>query len=310
MWRAGKRRVDAAHESVCFRRRGVAVQTVPKGWQDDFRSERKRGDHRPRRERAVVGPIGHGACPVPHEAPGHAVHPARGGSRPIAGGDAPQMLTVSCESLRIPDCISLLHIRRAAAVLEIVDAVRAHERILNSAEIDPEMRQLVHEEGSTVEGLVSIQRFPLVRGGPRKIARGRQGIGGRAQAEHVEQQPFVVAFPAMRNEPTLRSGRIAEHGRGVDGEVEEQPLHALPVVQHFLLQPRDRAQPLGVDALPDPPPQRRHRVVAEVEAVVAVDPLGEEPDLDLLERELLGFFDGGHLLRLRSNCHDRISAEC
>ncbi len=94
-------------------------------------------------------------------------------------------------------------------------------------------------------------------------------------------------------------GRVAEHGRRVDGEVEQQPLHARGVMQHFFDQAGDGAQSLGVDALPDAAAQRGHRVVAEVEAVVVVDPLREQPDLDDLEIVVLllvgqDFRLGGH----------------
>jgi hypothetical protein len=40
---------------------------------------------------------------------------------------------------------------RAAAVLETVDAFAAHKVVLNSAKIDPDMRELVNEERACVE---------------------------------------------------------------------------------------------------------------------------------------------------------------
>ena len=93
-------------------------------------------------------------------------------------------------------------------------------------------------------------------------------------------------------------GRVAEHRRGVDGEVEQQPLHARRSRAALSpAAPEMVRQPLGVDALPDPPAQRRQRVVAEVEAVVLVDPLGEQVDLDPLEIALLLLFGFGNCPR-------------
>ena len=46
---------------------------------------------------------------------------------------------------------------------------------------------------------------------------------------------------------------------------------------------RHRRQPLRLDPLPQPPPERRVRVDAEVEAVVPEDALEQQLDLDALE---------------------------
>jgi hypothetical protein len=54
-------------------------------------------------------------------------------------------------------------------------------------------------------------------------------------------------------------------------------------VEHSRLEVGDRLEPLCVNASPHAPLQRRGRVLAEVEAVAAVDRLEEERDLDLLD---------------------------
>src|SRR5947209_1021405 len=54
-------------------------------------------------------------------------------------------------------------------------------------------------------------------------------------------------------------------------------------MEHLGRQRRDREKPLRIDALQDPPPERRIRVVAEIEPVVLEDAFGQEPDFELLE---------------------------
>jgi hypothetical protein len=58
-------------------------------------------------------------------------------------------------------------------------------------------------------------------------------------------------------------------------------------VQEERLELGDGLDALAVHPPPQPAPQRRRRVLAEVEAVAAEDPLEEQLDLDLLEVELL-----------------------
>jgi len=54
-------------------------------------------------------------------------------------------------------------------------------------------------------------------------------------------------------------------------------------VQHLLLEPGDALQALGVDASPEPAPERSGRVLAEVEPVAPVDALEQQVDLDPLD---------------------------
>src|SRR3712207_7271414 len=57
-------------------------------------------------------------------------------------------------------------------------------------------------------------------------------------------------------------------------EIYTLSLHdSLPILQHALLEARQRAEPLEVGAPPQPPAQRRPRVAAEVVAVALVDGL-------------------------------------
>lgn len=86
--------------------------------------------------------------------------------------------------------------------------------------------------------------------------------------------------------------RIAKHRGRVDGEIEQQPLHALRVMQHFLGQTGDRREPLGINPLPHATPKRRNGVVAKVEAVVTEDAFRQKFDLDAFEIVLAGFVGG------------------
>ena len=107
---------------------------------------------------------------------------------------------------------------------------------------------------------------------PRRAARApdpREGI--RVQERHDD-----VA------EGDVERG-VAEHGRDVDREVEQEPLHALGVVEDALLEPGDAVEPLAMDAPPEAPLERRVGVLAEVEPVPAVDRLEQDVDLDPLD---------------------------
>src|SRR5438105_8676236 len=77
--------------------------------------------------------------------------------------------------------------------------------------------------------------------------------------------------------------RIAKPRRRIDGEVEQQSLHTLRVVQDFFSESGNGGQSFGINALPDAPPQRRHRVIAKIEAIMTKNPLRQQLDLDPFE---------------------------
>ena len=59
----------------------------------------------------------------------------------ITRRDSPATSAVTVESKRIVDRVALLHIGRAAAVLEVIGAFFfAHEGVLDAAKINPDMR--------------------------------------------------------------------------------------------------------------------------------------------------------------------------
>src|SRR3546814_15014158 len=67
-------------------------------------------------------------------------------ARPVGGGPAPYVGAIARPFVRIAGAIGALRQRRAAAVLEIVDALAAHEIVADAAEIDPDMAVLVPEQ--------------------------------------------------------------------------------------------------------------------------------------------------------------------
>ena len=132
-----KRRIETADEPVLAFHLWIRRGTVLQRGKHDLGSKRQRGDDGPRRQRAVVRTIGHPSRPVAEEAPRHAFHAARRRSRAVARRDAPDVLAVVAKVPRIPHRVLLVHVRRAAAVLEVVDGMPPHERILYPAEVDP-----------------------------------------------------------------------------------------------------------------------------------------------------------------------------
>src|SRR4051812_15461244 len=97
-------------------------------------------------------------------------------------------------------------------------------------------------------------------------------------------------------------GRIPEHRRHVDGEIQKQLLHHLGLVKDPLLQRAHARKPFLLDSLPQPATDRCVCVSAEIEAVVAEDSLQQQLDLDSLEigLERLPF---GLALGFRSRCY-------
>jgi hypothetical protein len=77
--------------------------------------------------------------------------------------------------------------------------------------------------------------------------------------------------------------RVAEHRGDVDGKVEQQPLHHVGVMKDALDQRGDGLEPLGQHAAPHPSLERRRRVLAKVESVLAVDGLEKQLELERLE---------------------------
>jgi hypothetical protein len=72
------------------------------------------------------------------------------------------------------DRILPLNVRRATTVLEVVGSAVAHDVVLNSAKVDPDVRELVDEEGPAIQKLDPITLLPAVTRGPCSLAVVRQ----------------------------------------------------------------------------------------------------------------------------------------
>src|SRR5467141_2355588 len=86
---------------------------------------------------------------------------------------------------------------------------------------------------------MAIQCFPSVRRRPPEIALFWQCVRGRAQAKDIEQQSFVVAFPAVRKESTLRNPTVRDgHATVLDPVPVNTAVELLREPSHFSLRSR------------------------------------------------------------------------
>ena len=106
--------------------------------------------------------------------------------------------------------------RGAAGVLEIVErtaerrTLLTHEGVLDPAEIDPEVGELVNEERAGVEQPVGVDALSGTRRTPRRAGLGGDRVRWRAECEDVENQRLVVPTPTVVQEPRLRSPSVGE----------------------------------------------------------------------------------------------------
>ena len=213
-------------EAIALRHAEVEPSHGADGGDDDLRSERERGDHHPRRQGAVVGTVGRSARVVVVELPLDAVHRPLLPAGAVGRRDSPAEFAVAGKLQRVAHRVLLVDVRRLAAVLEVVAAVLPHERVAEVAEVDPEMRELVREQRPGVEHLAAVDLLPLVGRAVSGVALGRQREGRRAEAEQVQQQPLVVAGPAVRDEAGLRSPAVGDRRAAV-----QRPLPVGPAVE-------------------------------------------------------------------------------
>ena len=70
------------------------------------------------------------------------------------------------------------------------------------------------KERAGIEHIEAQQPFPLIGEGPAREAARRQGVRGRAQPEHVENQGLVVTLPAVVQEAEFGHPPLGQ-GRGI-----------------------------------------------------------------------------------------------
>src|SRR6185436_20928278 len=80
----------------------------------------------------------------------------------VARAEAPDLAVVAAPAHRVLHRVLAVRVRRAPAVLEIVDALLAHELVLDAAEVDPDVRVLVAEHRSERQEFLPAERAPRV----------------------------------------------------------------------------------------------------------------------------------------------------
>src|SRR6202050_4610917 len=116
------------------------------------------------------GPIRNASSHVTEELALDGDHFNRVGAGAVARGYSPAIAAIAGEPERVAHCILLLYISRPTAVLKIVDAFGAHERVLDAAKINPHMRELVREQRPRVKIFISLATLPPAGRSPTGIA--------------------------------------------------------------------------------------------------------------------------------------------
>src|SRR5919106_946977 len=142
-----------------------------------------------------------------------AVHALHRWSRSVARGDAPAESSITGILFRIAHRVLLLHVDRAPAVFEIVDRLAAHVLVLDTAKVDPHVREVMNEERSGIKKLMTIDALPVVSPGPGAITLFRKWIAWRSKTENVENQRFAVAAPAVSDELRPRFPSVTDGQR-------------------------------------------------------------------------------------------------
>src|SRR5690606_27035623 len=114
------------------------------------------------------------------------------------------------EAVRVANGVRKLDVRGPPRVLEVVDGraevgtLRTHVGVPDAPEVQPEVRELVEEERTRIDVCVAIERLPAVRRREGVVARRRERVCGRAEAEDVEEERLAVAVVAPAEEAFLR----------------------------------------------------------------------------------------------------------
>ncbi len=180
--------------------------------QGKLRRKRQRRKRRAWIDRPVVGPIGHAARGIAQKAAFPAVDLHRLETRSVVRREAPTILAIAFEVVRIAPRVFALDINGAPAVLEIVAVLFAHEAIADAGEIDPGLGKMMDEERPGIEKLAIVDVLPLDRSQsmPRSC---RSAADGRATPDperrewsprhsppsHSAEIRFPASIPAARS---------------------------------------------------------------------------------------------------------------
>src|SRR5277367_4849458 len=163
----------------------------------DLGREGERGGDRPGSDAAIVRAVRRAPSFIAEEAPLYSIYHVSRRPGTIARCKSPRVFVVGAEVRGIVDRVPSLDVGRTAAVLEIIDAYAAHKVVLNSSEIDPNMRELVDEERTRINELVIVDGSPIVGRGPFGPAFARKRMGRRAQTQQIENHRLAVTLPAV-----------------------------------------------------------------------------------------------------------------
>src|ERR1700730_6333517 len=210
-------RIETARQSRLPDHLGIARTKMVQRRQGKLGRERQRRECRAWADGAVIGPVGHAACGIAEKTAFPAVDLQRLEAGPVIRRDAPTILAIACEPVRIAPCVFALDISGTPAVFEIVAVFLAHESISYAGEIDPGLGKMMDEERPGIKKLVIVDVLPLIGRGPRPEAVVRQGVCRRRQAQNIENDRFVIAIPAIVQKaairlPSLPRGRCAAAG--------------------------------------------------------------------------------------------------
>jgi hypothetical protein len=89
------------------------------------------------------------------------------------------VLAVAREFFRVADCVLLLNVGGAAAVLEVINRAPAHVLVLYAAKIYPDVRELMNKKRAGVQVFVIVKLLPAVSARPRLITFGGQRVRRR-----------------------------------------------------------------------------------------------------------------------------------
>src|SRR3546814_20729265 len=97
--------------------------------------------------------------------------------------EAPAVLVIAGVAARVDAGVGTLHVHGAAAVLEVVAALLAHEAVVDAAEVAPRVRELMDEQRPGIQEAVAVDVFPLVGDGPRAGAVLADRVRGRTRSD-------------------------------------------------------------------------------------------------------------------------------
>ena len=153
-------RIERRYETVLIRLGQFAFMNavIERGQHNPGREWQRRRDGQ-WRERAIVGFVWHAASNVVEETALDPRHDKVVRAGTFARGQSPAVFAVVRKLERVADRVLALHVGRASTVLEIVDALGEHESVLDTAKVDPDMRELVCEKRPGIQIIKSVAVF-------------------------------------------------------------------------------------------------------------------------------------------------------